>query len=272
MLAGADVQAHAKLYAADGGFVASCRTRAALPAGISQLAFRFTAQQIFRSGKAGPYTLRLLSLWGSTVSLRVPGVVATTQPYLLEDFAPPPRFTVGGTVTGLAGSGLVLRDLHFLQITPGNGPFTFPLPTETGEPYGVSVVTQPSQSGADLHDRQRQRHGGRREHHRHRRELRRRAGERRARSCLRRRRHGGGRADRAAPSRWGCSPTAGSCSLARRVLTRYTDRRHVWTRASARGARRGPLQRRRAGCRARAGDSVRRQDRRRWLHARRDER
>ena len=144
MLTSADVQAHAKLYAADGAFVASARTSATLPAGVSVLGFRFTAPQIFRSGKAGPYTLRLFSLWGSAVSLRVPGVVATTQPYALEDFAPPTSFTVGGTVTGLVGTGLVLQDLHFLRITPGNGPFAFSLPTETGDPYGVSIVTQPS--------------------------------------------------------------------------------------------------------------------------------
>jgi uncharacterized delta-60 repeat protein len=144
MLAGADVQAHTKLYAADDSFVASCRTNATLVAGISPLVFRFTAEQIFRSGKAGPYTLRLLSLWGSAVSLRVPGLVAATQPYALEDFAPSTRFTVGGTVTGLIGSGLALQDLHFRQITPGNGAFTFPLPTETGDAYGVSIVTQPS--------------------------------------------------------------------------------------------------------------------------------
>jgi len=144
MLAGADVQAHAKLYAADSSFVAACRTSATLVAGISSLAFRFTAEQIFRSGQAGPYTLRLFSLWGTALSLRVPGVVATTQPYALEDFAPPTQFTVGGTVNGLVGSGLVLQDLHFRQIAPGNGAFTFPLPTETGDPYNVTIVAQPS--------------------------------------------------------------------------------------------------------------------------------
>jgi uncharacterized delta-60 repeat protein len=57
---------------------------------------------------------------------------------------PPPSFTVGGTVTGLVGTGLVLRDLKFLPITPSNGTFTFPLPTTTGSPYAVTIITQPN--------------------------------------------------------------------------------------------------------------------------------
>ncbi len=58
--------------------------------------------------------------------------------------APLPSFTVGGTVSGLVGTGLVLQDLHFLPITPGNGSFTFPLPTQSGSQYAVTIVTQPT--------------------------------------------------------------------------------------------------------------------------------
>jgi hypothetical protein len=46
---------------------------------------------------------------GTAVSLLPSGVVVVIQPYRLEDFAPSPRFTVGGTVTGLVGFGLVLE-------------------------------------------------------------------------------------------------------------------------------------------------------------------
>ncbi len=56
---------------------------------------------------------------------------------------PPPSFTVGGTVSGLVGTGLVLRDLQFIDITPTNGAFTFSLPTQSGQPYAVTIVTQP---------------------------------------------------------------------------------------------------------------------------------
>ena len=51
---------------------------------------------------------------------------------------------MGGTVSGLEGTGLALRDSHFVQITPGNGPFTFPLTARAGEAYSVTLVTHPS--------------------------------------------------------------------------------------------------------------------------------
>jgi hypothetical protein len=54
-------------------------------------------------------------------------------------------FSVGGTVTGLTGSGLVLQnngteDLPVAQ----NGSFTFTTPIASGAPYNVTVKTQPS--------------------------------------------------------------------------------------------------------------------------------
>ena len=61
-----------------------------------------------------------------------------------ESLPPPPMFTVGGTVSGLVGTGLVLRDLTFVPISPANGAFTFPVPTGSGSPYAVTVLTQPS--------------------------------------------------------------------------------------------------------------------------------
>ena len=58
---------------------------------------------------------------------------------------PPPRYTVGGTVTGLANSGLVLRNngADGLSI-PVNGPFTFASPLTSGSSYSVTVFSQPS--------------------------------------------------------------------------------------------------------------------------------
>jgi uncharacterized delta-60 repeat protein len=76
------------------------------------------------------------------------GVAPTALLFIRDDggagLPPPPSFTIGGTVSGLVGTGLVLQDLTFLPITPGNGPFTFALPTRSGSPYAVSVVTQPT--------------------------------------------------------------------------------------------------------------------------------
>ena len=62
-----------------------------------------------------------------------------------DDEPPPPTFTVGGTVTGLTGTGLVLEDrANGLDLTPtGNGPFTFPLSFTAPRPYDVRVKTQP---------------------------------------------------------------------------------------------------------------------------------
>jgi len=57
----------------------------------------------------------------------------------------PDEYTVGGTVTGLAGSGLVLQnnDGDNLAIS-SNGDFTFTTTLEDGSAYSVTILTQPS--------------------------------------------------------------------------------------------------------------------------------
>ena len=149
ILAGVTLEATAKLYADDGSFIWTGRVFSSFAPGLGVLAFRFAAHDIFRSGQPGPYTLRLLSMWGTStdgapVSLRAPGVVAVTQPYRLEDFAPSPRFTVGGTVTGLVGTDLVVSEsLSFLDLHLGNGPFAFTVPMDATR-YDVRVTKQPA--------------------------------------------------------------------------------------------------------------------------------
>jgi hypothetical protein len=55
------------------------------------------------------------------------------------------RYTVGGTVTGLSGSGLVLEDNGGDDLTvPAGGTFTFPTALQAGAPYAVTVKTQPT--------------------------------------------------------------------------------------------------------------------------------
>jgi len=55
-----------------------------------------------------------------------------------------PGFTVGGTVSGLIGTGLTLQDHHFDTLTlDANGPFTFRLPTTSGLAYGITITAQP---------------------------------------------------------------------------------------------------------------------------------
>jgi hypothetical protein len=54
-------------------------------------------------------------------------------------------FTVGGTVSGLAGSGLVLRNNGGDNLAvSGNGSFTFATPVASGGAYAVTVLTQPT--------------------------------------------------------------------------------------------------------------------------------
>jgi 6-phosphogluconolactonase (cycloisomerase 2 family) len=61
--------------------------------------------------------------------------------------SPPPatQFSIGGSVTGLTGSGLVLQDNGGDNLTiPGNGSFTFATKVNSGSAYAVTVMTQPS--------------------------------------------------------------------------------------------------------------------------------
>jgi hypothetical protein len=53
-------------------------------------------------------------------------------------------FTVGVTVTGLAGTGLELHNGSDNLAIPANGSYTFPTPVASGATYDVTVVTQPS--------------------------------------------------------------------------------------------------------------------------------
>ena len=62
-------------------------------------------------------------------------------------------FTIGGTVSGLSGTGLALQIVWQTQPSPpndenlgvnANGPFTFPTALASGTTYSVTVLTQPS--------------------------------------------------------------------------------------------------------------------------------
>ena len=54
-------------------------------------------------------------------------------------------FTIGGTVTGLTGTGLVLQDNGGDNLTISkSGPFVFPTSVTSGGAYAVTVATQPT--------------------------------------------------------------------------------------------------------------------------------
>ena len=59
--------------------------------------------------------------------------------------ATPALITIGGSVSGLTGTGLVLRDNGGDDLPiAASGPFTFAMPVLTGDPYAVTVSSQPS--------------------------------------------------------------------------------------------------------------------------------
>lgn len=57
---------------------------------------------------------------------------------------PPSGFTVGGTLSGLAGSGLELINFGATVTPSGDGPFAFTTLYSDGLPYEVHVTTQPT--------------------------------------------------------------------------------------------------------------------------------
>lgn len=74
------------------------------------------------------------------------GEQASTVLTIADDDTPveePPAFTIGGTVSGLEGTGLVLDDLGTRLTVDANGPFTLPGTRADGLPYDVQVATQP---------------------------------------------------------------------------------------------------------------------------------
>lgn len=65
--------------------------------------------------------------------------------------SPPSSFTVGGTVTGLAGTGLVLQNNGGNNLTVNaNGAFTFTATVANGNGYNVTVATQPTATPAQI--------------------------------------------------------------------------------------------------------------------------
>lgn len=53
-------------------------------------------------------------------------------------------YSVGGTVSGVAGTGLVLRNINGEDLAVGaNGTFAFTRPVRSGDPYAVTIAQQP---------------------------------------------------------------------------------------------------------------------------------
>lgn len=88
-------------------------------------------------------TLALSELGGCAVI----GLPAAMEVSIVDDELPPPAssYTLGGTITGLAGTGLALQTGVGDVVSPTtNGSFTFPAQLADNASYVVSVMTQPS--------------------------------------------------------------------------------------------------------------------------------
>ena len=72
---------------------------------------------------------------------------------------PPAQFTIGGTVDGLRGSGLILTNLGAEVPVAGNGSFTFPGTAASGQGYDVRVAGAAPRPGPGVHRAARQRQG-----------------------------------------------------------------------------------------------------------------
>src|ERR1039458_9870627 len=77
------------------------------------------------------------------VTITTSGKVVTTTFTVLSSA---PTYTIGGTVSGLSGSGLVLQDnlSNNLTVASGATAFTFSQAATSGGTYSVTVLTQPS--------------------------------------------------------------------------------------------------------------------------------
>jgi hypothetical protein len=73
------------------------------------------------------------------------GVIGTGNVTDVEVTCTATAFTVGGTISGLKGSGLVLANgADTVSPAPGATAFTFPTPVTTSSTFNVTVMTQPS--------------------------------------------------------------------------------------------------------------------------------
>jgi len=104
-----------------------------IPGGATSYSLIFTAPTNPSPAHPGQYTLVFQGTVGGEDGAVAGAVVQLTG------------LTVGGTVSGLTGSGLVLQDNGGNNLAlSANGPFTFPTALASGAAYNVTVFAQPT--------------------------------------------------------------------------------------------------------------------------------
>ncbi len=106
----------------------------------------FTFTTAITSG--GAYAVTVLTQPSSptqTCSVTAGSGTATANVTSVQVTCAAPTYTIGGTVSGLTGTGLVLQDNGGNNLTiTANGTFTFTTAITSGSAYAVTVLTQPS--------------------------------------------------------------------------------------------------------------------------------
>ena len=111
---------------------------------------------------AGPGTTGGPTSPGATLA---PGTTATPSSGQPTDALDTPLLDgrhLGGTVSGLQGSGFVIYALAEELAITADGPFQFAQPLPDGAIYAIRVITQPEESRPVVPDRGRRRHDRRR--------------------------------------------------------------------------------------------------------------
>jgi len=96
----------------------------------------------------GQYSVSILSapLNTNCTATNAGGVVAAANVTNVSVTCTPIAYTIGGTLSGLSGSGLVLQDNggDNLTLAAGASSFTFPTPIAPGGAFSVTILTQPA--------------------------------------------------------------------------------------------------------------------------------
>lgn len=118
------------------------------PASVANIALdgnRIVRAPLFTES-SGTIDLAVNITQSSVLQVQVLGQPGGTITLWIDGVLPPLPHTIGGTITGLAGTGLVLQDNNGdnLTVAAGATTFTFPTAILSGSTYSVSVLTQPS--------------------------------------------------------------------------------------------------------------------------------